>query len=179
MPTSMKSGKQWTVNWIKNNQNKINSILDLGCGMGTYSHLLKNKNNILRDANWVGIEAWAPYIEKYNLKTKYNTVHNVDIRNLNYKKLGTFDLCFMGDVLEHITKEESIKVVDEALAHCKRIIISIPVVHFPQGALEDNPYEIHVKDDWSDEEVKSTFPYIIDSTVEGKIGVYLLGKDKF
>ena len=106
MPTSMKSGKQWTVNWIKDNQDKINSILDLGCGMGTYSHLLKNKNNILREANWVGIEAWAPYIEKYNLRTKYNTIHNVDIRNLNYKELGTFDLCFMGDVLEHITKEE-------------------------------------------------------------------------
>ena len=76
-----------------------------------------------------------------------------------------------------MTKEESIAVVDNVLTYCKHVIISIPIVYMPQGAFENNPYEIHIKDDWSDEEVKSTFSYIKDSAAVSKIGVYYLRKD--
>jgi hypothetical protein len=81
---------------------------------------------------------------------------------------------FAGDVLEHITKEEAIKVVDDLLKVAKRIIVSIPIVHFPQGEEEGNPYEAHVKDDWSHTEMLETFPQIKRSWTGNIIGVYLL-----
>jgi SAM-dependent methyltransferase len=176
MPVSSKLGKSWTREWvIKNNQN-INSVLDLGCGAGTYIKLFKEKTNLLSHATWTGIEVWEPYITQYKLSERYHTLINHDIRNLDFFKLGKFDLCFLGDVLEHMTKEESVEVVMNVLNYCKYVIVSIPVVHMPQGIHENNPYEIHVKDDWSDIEVKETFPHIIESTVDKKIGVYLLKK---
>jgi hypothetical protein len=47
-------------------------------------------------------------------------------------------------------------------------------VYLPQGADHGNQYEIHVKPDWSDEEVRESFPNIVEHHVEGIIGVYLL-----
>jgi predicted TPR repeat methyltransferase len=132
---------------------------------------------MLRSAHWTGVEVWGAYIEEYNLKDRYDYLINDDIRKLDFFKIGNFDLCFLGDVLEHMTKEESIAVVDNVLTYCKHVIISIPIVYMPQGAFENNPYEIHIKDDWSDEEVKSTFSYIKDSAAVSKIGVYYLRKD--
>lgn len=179
MPTSSKAGKSWTVNWVKTNKEKIKRVLDLGCGEGTYANYIKKKNNLLLNSIWVGIEIHSPYIEKYKLNEKYDKIINYDIRQLNFDELGEFDLCFLGDVLEHMTKEESIAVVKNVLDYCKRIIISIPVVYFPGAPHEDNPYEAHIKDDWSDLEVKESFPCILDSYREKAIGVYLLGKREF
>lgn len=176
MPVSSKAGKVWSITWIKQNQEQIKRVLDLGAGSGTYPTIIKKKNKLLTNAEWVGVEIWEPYIERFQLTTLYNKVINVDIRKFNFDEHDKFDLCILGDVLEHMTKDESVQVVKNALEHCKYILISIPVVHFPQGESEGNPYEVHIKDDWSDEEVKLSFPCIIDSTREKAIGVYLLSK---
>lgn len=179
MSHSSKAGKGWTIQWVTENQNKIKEVLDLGCGSGTYSTLFREKYPVLKNSNWTGIEIWEPYLEKYNLRSKYNQVILGDLRTISYDQLGLFDLCFLGDVLEHMEKEDSIKVVNAVLNISKRIIISIPIVHFPGGESEGNPYQEHVKDDWSDEEVRETFPHILDGFREKKIGVYLLGKKEF
>lgn len=179
MPVSSKAGKAWSMKWIRENEHKINRVLDLGAGAGLYPKYAKQTNRMLTNAEWIGVEIWQPYIEKYGLNTLYNKVINADIREFNFEEHGEFDLCILGDVLEHMTKEESIQVVTKALEYCKRILVSIPVAHYPQGASEGNPYEVHVKDDWSDQEVKESFPNILDSTQEKKIGVYILGKKDF
>ena len=91
-----------------------------------------------------------------------------------------FSVAIAGDVLEHMTKEEAILLVNHLLDHCKTVIISIPIIHMPQGELDHNPFEVHVKDDWSHEEVVNTWAkYIIRSHRKGaksKIGVYWLRK---
>lgn len=175
MPGSSHLGKDWTLSWIQKNQNTIKRVLDVGVGGGTYRWMTKNKG-LLVDADWTGVEVWYPYIEKFKLEEQYDSIINEDARFLDYDSIGKFDLAIFGDVLEHMTKEDAISAIEKALENCTRVIISIPIVHFPQGIFEDNKYEIHVKDDWSDEEVKNSFPNILESCVDGVIGVYVLGK---
>jgi SAM-dependent methyltransferase len=173
MARSSKNGKAWTKERIGQLVTQPANILDIGCGQGTYKNLFLD-NETITASNWVAVEVWEPYIRKYALTEKYNQVINQDARTLPWPELGQWDLVFMGDVLEHMTKEESQVLVDSALNHTKWILISIPIVYLPQGADHGNQFEIHVKPDWSDEEVRESFPNIVEHHVEGIIGVYLL-----
>lgn len=172
MGKSSKEGKDITLQWVK--EHDIKNVLDIGAGSGTYKKLfLKNKLHL--NASWTAIEAWEPYIKDFNLRELYNHVIHSDVRKCDIKSLGNFDITFMGDVLEHITKEEAVALVDSVMMISKYAVISIPIVHWPQGERHGNPFEIHVKDDWSDEEVRSTFSKYITKYVAGnEIGVYWL-----
>jgi hypothetical protein len=84
---------------------------------------------------------------------------------------------FSSLLLEHMTKEQSQALVDRALTKAKYVVISIPIHHSPQGAWGGNPYEIHVKDDWTHEEVMESFPRIKQYLKKTKtIGVYWIEK---
>lgn len=173
MPGSSKNGKAWTKERVSQLLTSPSNILDIGCGRGTYKNLFSD-NEVISNSNWVGVEVWSPYIKQFSLEQKYNKIINQDTRALAWDELGQWDIVIMGDILEHMTKEESQALVDSALKHTKWVLISIPIVYLPQGADHGNQYEIHVKPDWSHEEVMSSFPNIAESHVEGIIGVYLL-----
>lgn len=176
MPSSSIRGKSWTGTQLNKISRRFDvaKILDIGCGEGTYINNYKSTFN----AEWTGIEVWKPYIEKFNLRDKYDSIINEDVRKVNFKKLGNFDIVFAGDVLEHMTKDESVNVVRDILAESKCLLISIPIVHMPQGEYEGNPYEEHVKDDWSHREVVETFgPHIVDYVCDEEIGVYILSNN--
>lgn len=174
MPSSNKEGKSVIREWVTEFGPNVQTVLDLGVGNGTYHRLFTRKSPALKNAHWIGIEAWEPYIREFDLLTRYNKIINADIRVVDFTTLGKIDLVFAGDVLEHMTKEEAVKVVDDLLKVSKRIIVSIPIVHYPQGEEEGNPYEAHIKDNWSDAEMKETFTQIKESWTGNVIGVYLL-----
>lgn len=179
MGYSLSTGKAETLAWFQTH-GPFKRILDIGAGSGTYINLIKIKNRVCESAEWIGVEAWQDYIERFDLKNKYTTVINQDARQLDWNSLGTFDVAIAGDVLEHMTKDEAITLVDQILAHCKTLIISIPIIHMPQDAVEGNPYEVHVKDDWSHDEVMATWHKHIRQHYrkggKSKIGVYWLTK---
>jgi hypothetical protein len=170
MPYSLEAGKSTIIKWIDKLPN-TNSMLDIGVGIGTYYHLL----NPIIGGKWEGIEAWKPYIEEYDLEKFYDVIHNEDARLYDWSN-KFYDLVIAGDVLEHMTKEESIKLINDALDHSTACIISIPVVWMPQDAVDGVPYEIHVKDDWTHDEILESFPHIKLSAVDDVLGVYLLSK---
>lgn len=174
MPSSDPQGKDQILDWVYNITSPIRRVLDLGTGQGTYSDLFRKRQTTISYSHWVGVEAWQPYIERFDLKSKYNEIINEDIRTVDYSKLSPIDLAFAGDVLEHITKEEAIDVVNKVLSICPTLIISIPIIHMPQGIYEGNHFEIHVKDDWSHKEMIETFPQIRKSWEGSVIGCYLL-----
>jgi len=172
MGKSSKEGKDVILDWVRDLE--LAAVLDIGAGSGTYRKLFI-KNKVPCIASWTAIEAWEPYIQKFNLTDLYNTVINQDIRQVDFSSIGPVDLTFMGDVLEHVTKQESINIVKHVMTISKYAVISIPIVHWPQHDLHGNPFEVHVKDDWSDLEVKETFAqYITKSWAGEKIGVYWL-----
>ena len=175
MPSSSKEGKDIIRNWLLEFNDTVSKVIDLGPGRGTYHKFYARKAHILNHAYWIGVEAWEPYLEEFGLRDIYNEVYVEDVRHFDFSKIGNVDLVFAGDILEHMTKEESIKVVLEVLKFSKKLIISIPITHFPQNS-EVNPYEIHVKDDWNHEEVLATFPHIKKHHKGNVIGVYLLEK---
>jgi 2-polyprenyl-3-methyl-5-hydroxy-6-metoxy-1,4-benzoquinol methylase len=178
MPTSSKHGKTPTKEWIKKHRNEIKLVLDVGCGEGTYPRLLSYGNwneldeKIIPTATWWGFEAWKPYISEYNLETYYKNIINEDVRQYDFDSLPTFDLIIFGDILEHMTKEEAQILVNKALKKSKYILISIPIKHMPQGHVHGNPFEEHIKDDWTHKEVLSSFPNIVEHDHGSKIGVY-------
>lgn len=177
MPSSSPRGKNWISDQIKRitARSDIKSVLDVGTGEGTY---LKKFKSLTPNAQWNGIEIWQPYVEKYKLIDLYDRLVNQDARSVDYSQFNSVDLAFAGDVLEHMTKDESISLVDQILKQSKCLFISIPIIHMPQGEYDGNPYEKHIKDDWSDSEVRETFSAdLINYSVDNEIGVYLLSRD--
>lgn len=177
MPYSLKGGKEQTAQWFSAHQNDIKRILDIGPGSGTYARLIKEEHNICKDVEWVGVEIWTPYIEKYNLKSLYNHIINEDARKLDWNSLGQFSVAIAGDVLEHMTKEEAMVLVNNILDHCDTLIVSIPISHMPQDEHSyENPHEAHIKDNWTHEEVLETWnDYIFNfyrKSVKSKLAVY-------
>lgn len=165
MPASENGGKQESADWVIS-QN-IKTVLDVGPGRGTYANLFKARKVDLEILD--GVEVWEPYIEKYDLNNKYTNIFIADIRDWgNFK----YDLVIFGDVLEHMTKEEAILVWEKTSKSAKHAIISIPTIHYPQGESGGNPYERHVKDDWTVKEVLETFPNIVSHLESGSLGIF-------
>jgi predicted TPR repeat methyltransferase len=174
MPRSSNEGKLQIKEWISTIHPTYLHILDVATGQGTY-HTMFNELDNLKECKWTGIEIWPRWIKKFALKEKYNNFFQEDVRTFNYKvHTPKVDIAFAGDVLEHMTKDESIALVKKLLEVSDNLFVSIPIVYMPQGADGGNPYEIHVKPDWSHTEVLETFPQIKKSWAGKKIGVYWL-----
>jgi len=171
MGTSSPLGKKESVDWVELKKNEINSILDVGAGSGTYFRLMSH----IKEFNWSAVEVWKPYIDKYNLNQLYHTVHNTNIKDFIWDK--DYDLTITGDILEHLSKEDAVIIVNNILSHSKFLLISIPIVHYPQDEINNNPFEYHVKDDWSHSEMLQTFGNNIKKFIEcEEIGIYWLEK---
>lgn len=143
------------------------SILDVGSGFGKWGVLFREYLD-----GWQGsmrerkhrIDACEIH-EDYTQATAqlyahaYDKVYFSDVRRL--ATLGEYDLVFLGDVLEHLPKEDGQKV----LAATKAYLVATPLKPSAQGEVAGNPSEAHVSV-WTPED----FP---DSKVID--GRYLLG----
>ncbi len=170
MPLSSNEGKNKISEWIDNINPVYFNVLDVGTGKGLYAYIFRDSHN-LQNSKWTGIEIWEPYVEKYNLHSKYDTLLVKDARYIDFG-FNKYDIAFCGDILEHMTKKQAQDLVSKLQKCCRNIIISIPIIHYEQGPIEDNPYEIHIKPDWSHEEVLESFDSIVDSKIGNIIGVY-------
>jgi glycosyltransferase involved in cell wall biosynthesis len=170
MPYSSASGKAWSNRMIRrlmaNCRNP--SILDVGAGSGTYSDNLRNR---LPGVRFVAVEIWKDYIQQFQLDRKYDQVLNCDIREWVPEEM--FGIAICGDVLEHMSKQEAVDTYKKLQRSSEFIVLSIPIVPYPQGEYNGNPYERHVKDDWSHREVIESFPNIGIGRVENELGIYV------
>lgn len=163
MPTSSTENKEKIVKWYK--EIAPLSVIDIGPGKGTYAKLLKP---FVADTHWTGIEAWAPYINQYNLEQYYNYIVIADARVVDYERIGNSSLVIMGDVLEHMTKFEAIDLINRVKKFTENIIISIPLWHLDQAPVEGNWFEIH-KDHWEHKEMKDFLSDGLVASIEGAI----------
>lgn len=135
------------------------SILDVGMGRGNYGWFLR------RDVGWkgrlVGLEVWAPYVEGPDAlaggnRNYYDLIEIGDVR-ASGEFVGAIspDTVFAFDVIEHMAKEEGTAVI-EMLALCAKceVLVSVPIVPYPQGPIHGNPYEEH-KHDWTPDEMRA------------------------
>jgi hypothetical protein len=176
MPYSSQEGKGFALSHLDRVRPK--SILDVGAGAGYWSQLITRRPWFGQTESLHAVEVWAPYVSQFGLQGKYNAVTLADARIwvpfLAEARLK-YGAVILGDILEHMTKAEALelwaavnRVADEL------VILSLPIVHYPQHAEDGgNPYEEHVKDDWTHEEVMDTFPGITDHYQGQEIGVYV------
>lgn len=143
------------------------TILDVGAGAGIYEELSRRATP---DAKITAIEAWSPYVTQFNLEQRYDRVIEEDVRN---HKDFNYDLVIFGDVLEHMTKDEAKEVWRKTSEGARYAIISIPIIHWHQDAINGNPYEIHVEEDWSTDDVLNTFSHIVEYEIFPQTGVFL------
>lgn len=148
MPSSIRENDKDVRSFVVAHQ--IRTILDVGCGQGTYADLLPDVSAM------DGFEVWHPYIKRFDLDSKYRDVYAIDVRK-EPQLAHTYDLVIFGDVLEHMTREEAISVWKWASGFCKWGLISIPIIHYPQGAEEGNPYEEHIQEHVMPHEVKADY----------------------
>lgn len=143
-------------------------FLDIGAGAGSWLEAVKPW---FLESKWMAIEAWKPYVERFCLPDRYAAVFEGDARKMSFPSV---DVVIMGDVLEHMIKEEAVKVWDKACDSAwQLVILSIPVIHYPQGHVHENPWQEHVKDDWSHEEVMDTFKDITRFQLNSVVGTYV------
>lgn len=169
MPFSSDNGKKFTREVVS----RVNHsrMLDIGCGAGAYPKMFP-------EANWTGIEAWEPYINQYKLNELYGQIIVGDVRSMTFAHLGRFDVAIAGDVLEHMTVAEAKSVLERLKAAADTVIVSIPIIDYPQGAYNGNPFEEHIVDDWTDAKVREAFGEPDWSNIEGEIGVYVWFKQR-
>ena len=128
------------------------SVLDIGIGYGRWGFLFREFLDVIQgrlDAcDWKtridGIEIWEPYIGDYH-RYIYDSIY-IDNIVFFVDKMENYDLIFMGDVLEHISKGAATAVLDKLFNKCKYLLLNIPIgkAWLKQGALFGNPYETHV-----------------------------------
>jgi hypothetical protein len=124
---------------------KPDGVIDVGAGEGKWGRLLRDRVRI--DA----LEIWPPYVERFPLGELYAGVHVADARE--FGAWDEYEAAILGDVLEHMPKDDARALVDRMLAAGLTLFLSIPVTDCPQrGEPFGNPYEEHVAQ-WTHEEL--------------------------
>lgn len=118
-------------------------IVDFGAGGGKYGKLARELFDHF-DYEIVAVEGFEPSVEYLNKLKIYKTVHHQLIQDwIRDNKDLRFDLAIFGDVLEHLERQEAIKILDSAVRIFSNIIICVPLRNIFQGDEHGNPLEIH------------------------------------
>lgn len=150
VPYSYKSGKREVLDHFNANGSEDWKVLDVGAGIGTYRDLLSEKFKTRFDA----IEIHRPYIDKYELEKKYDNVYETDA--VAFDRYHEYDLVIFGDVLEHVSVEDTKKIIEKC-ASCRELLIAVPY-EMKQGAVGGVKSEIHLQDDLTPELFDERYP---------------------
>ena len=147
MPWSYNNFNTYISVFVANNF--MNSkILDVGPGAGKYSELLKGMYTEID-----GVEIFEPNIEKFNLeKDKY-------------------DLAIMGDILEHLSIEDSHKTLEYLTGQGTDVLVVVPY-EYEQGSVGGNDHEAHLQDDLTHLIMQERYPQLVCLIKDQEIGVY-------
>ena len=124
------------------------TVLDLGVGFGKFGPLLREVLDAMHgrcargtwEAKIYGVEAHGAY--RNSAWGCYNNVADGDFSE-HLDECKDWDLVLMIDSLEHLEPETGRRFLDDLVEHNRHVIISVPVVPMPQGAMYGNEYETH------------------------------------
>jgi len=124
------------------------SVLDVGCGT---SLALRQ----LGISHCIGIEGYRPAFEEAKQQNAQDEIICGDIRNLaNYFKPDQFDACIAMDVIEHLPKEDGLKLMrDMELIAKRKVVFFTPNGFLPQRQSDDSDLQAHFSG-WEPEEMK-------------------------
>lgn len=136
---------------------KPSSVLDIGAGTGKYGLLMREylelwgNNGHLDKLSWRcridAIEAFEPYISPVH-EYVYDRIYVDDATTVIEEISHKYDLAILIDVLEHIDKDRGRHFIKALRDKADAVIVSLPERFVAQGALFNNPYEVH-RAEWS------------------------------
>lgn len=132
------------------------SVLDVGCGSHSPLQHIKGKFHS------VGVDAFLPSIEQSRKQQIHNEYLQIDVLDINKKfEAGAFDCVIALDLIEHLTKEDGIKLLGAMeLVAKKKVIVFTPNDFLPQPAVDGNPFQEH-KSGWSASEMRDKNYHVI------------------
>lgn len=131
------------------------SIMDVGCGFGKYGFLARENLEVRHERydreDWKVridcLEIFPRYITEMH-KYIYDNIIMVDIRKYDVKG---YDLVILGDIIEHLNKEDAVALIDRLYENNLNILISTPDGFMEQGEFLGNPHEEHLSG-WDEED---------------------------
>lgn len=127
------------------------SILDIGIGWGKYGVLFRmcfesGYANLSDRRNWKlridGIEAFPEYVGDIQ-RAVYDNIYIGQAEDL-ITQLDSYDVIFLGDVIEHLEKDIGAILIDNLLTKANKMVLIItPNGPYEQGEQEGNPFERH------------------------------------
>lgn len=134
-------------------------VLDVGVGCGTYAQLLAE---IPMD----GVEIYEPYVQRFDLRSKYKELFIADIRDFD---ITPYTYLILGDVFEHLTFKDARDLLNRIGS--KRAMIAVPYL-YEQGMWEGNVHETHYQPDLTPEIVAARYPELNLIVGDGIYGYY-------
>lgn len=169
MPTSDTENKEWARDRIADLAPTC--VVDIGAGEGTYAHLGRS---VTPGCQWIGVEAWGPYVTTYSLDDLYDQVVLGDVRYLDLARVHPSpDLVVVGDMLEHLDADEVEPLVRRLQAWAPTLLVSIPVLHLEQGAVGGNWLECH-RSEWGYEAMADLLGPGVTGSICGDVLAYYL-----
>lgn len=158
---------------------KPKRILDIGIGYGKWGFLIREALDFMEGrfepGSWEvtidGIEAF-PYESPLH-EWVYDSVRRVDVLDVA-DELEGYDLVVLGDVIEHVSKEDGMRLLRGLLARNRNVLVATPLEFFEQE-VAGNPFEHH-RSHWSEADFRE---WVYDYDVIGGFAlvVALAGRD--
>ena len=139
-------------------------IIDVGAGQGKYRVLLADYPYM--DA----VEVFPPYVEGNRLLELYRHVHVKNVINFLDEATEEYlhhTVVIMGDILEHLTRDDAKSVLEQFCAHVDDIIAIVPY-EYPQGEEDGNVHQAHLQDDLTPEIMGQVYPELTLVAVEAR-----------
>jgi hypothetical protein len=151
-------------------------VLEVGCGKTPNMQWLGVKNS-------TGIDGYEPYLEVARKEHLHRELILGDVRDLEkYFKPGQFDTVVALDVIEHLTKEDGLRMMQsmEKIAS-RKVIFFTPNGFLPQHSFENNNLQEHLSG-WDAKEMQQFGYHVIGllgpKSLRGEMHV-LKGRPRF
>jgi hypothetical protein len=144
---------------------KHDRVLDIGAGAGKWGHLLQTLVPHI-DA----VEVYRPYIQHFKL---WETYMNVFCCTADDCTVDGYDLCIMGDVLEHMTVFDAQLFLSRLQDARVSIIVMVPF-EYEQGICYGNEHERHLQPDLTHELFMERYPGFTPVKVTDGFGLYFM-----
>lgn len=130
----------WTdpITWILDPD--IKTVLDLGCGQGKPMEFIKYRIKIKKS---IGVDLFEPYIQEAKQKRIHDQYLIADIRKVKFPP-KSFDLVMVSHVLEHMSRKDAWKVLENMEKMAKKQVIVVTPIGEHYHQLEDgNIWQLH------------------------------------
>ncbi len=117
------------------------SVVDFGAGRGKMGSLCRELHG--ENVQLTAIEGCTQTVALLQRSKIYDHVHEGLLQDWIDGNTQRFDLAIFGDVLEHLTRKQSIHALNTMLQYASNIIVNIPLRNLHQDGHDENPLEAH------------------------------------